>query len=244
MVAYTTSEDQGDEMFGFGKKNATTTTETAPAGPVTEPPVDQAPSADLGLAKGRISLEKRQVISLTKTAKITVTISWPNSTDYDVYALVQYVDGHVETVSQFGTKTDQRFTASTADGAVVHLGDQRRGTGTTTLADEVVEITMHPAIARIVPIVYSAQSNGTGSFRRYQVGMTIDNGAGDVVEIAARDADANDNVYTCVPGVITNGDQVRIEKLESYSKPRSEKRPVIDPDGTVRMDAGAVNAYK
>lgn len=231
-------------MFGFGKKNATTTTESAPAAPVTEPPADQAPAADLGLAKGRISLEKRQVISLTKTAKITVTISWPNSTDYDVYALVQYVDGHVETVSQFGTKTDQRFAASTTDGAVVHLGDQRRGTGTTTLADEVVEITLNPTIARIVPIVYSAQSNGTGSFRRYQVGMTIDNGAGDVVEIAARDADANDNVYTCVPGVITNGDQVRIEKLEAYSKPRSEKRPVIDADGTVRMDAGAVNAYK
>lgn len=240
-------------MFGFGKKNATTT-ETAPgsaagaapaAAPAPAAATPAAPASDLGLAKGRISLEKRQVISLTKTPTITVTISWPNSTDYDVYALVQYRDGHVETVSQFGTKDDRHFTASTADGAVVHRGDERRGArGKTTLADEVVSITLNPEILRIVPVVYSAQSNGTGSFRRYQVGMTIDNGAGDVVEIAARDADKNDKVYTCVPGVITNGDQVRIEKLESYSAPGSEKRPTITTDGAVVMDSGAVNAYK
>lgn len=227
-------------MFGLGKKH-TTTTEPAAAQPVA---TSAPPTSDLGLAKGRISLEKRQVVSLTKTPTITVTISWPNATDYDVYALVQYQDGHVETVSQFGTRDQRAFTARTADGAVVHRGDERRGTGRATLADEVIDITLHPGIARIVPVVYSAQSNGTGSFRRYQVGMAVDNGAGDVVEIAARDADSNDKVYSCVPAVITNGDQVRIEKLEAYSKPRSEKRPVIDADGTVRMDAGQVNAYK
>lgn len=243
----TVTTHQGDHMLGFGKKNKDQTDQAAPAAaPAPAAPAAPAgPVTDLGVAKGRISLEKRQTVSLTKTQTITATISWPNSTDYDVYALVQYRDGHVETVAQFGTKEDRSSSPRTADGAVVHLGDQRRGKrGKTTMADEVVTITLNPEIARIVPVVYSAQSNGTGSFRRYQVGMTIDNGAGDVVEIAARDADSNDTVYTCVPGVITNGDHVQVEKTELYSQPGSERRPVIGADGTVTMDAGAVNAYK
>jgi stress response protein SCP2 len=246
---HTTYATTGDDMFGIGKKNkqddtAESAARQSPA--PAEPAAPAAPVADLGLAKGRISLEKRQTVSLTKTQKTTVTISWPNRTDYDVYALVRYRDGHVETVSQFGTKDDRAFSPRTADGAVVHLGDQRRGArgATTTTADEVIEISLTPEIDRIVPVVYSAQSNGTGSFRRYQVGMTIDNGVGDVVEIAARDADSNDKVYSCVPGVITNGEQVQVEKVELYSAPKSERRPVVNPDGSVTMDAGPVNAYK
>ena len=234
-------------MFGIGKKDKQDDAAgTAAPAPAPAPaPVAAGPVTDLGVVSGRISLEKRQTVSLRKTQKTTVTISWPNSTDYDVYALVRYRDGHVETVSQFGTKTDRAFTPRTADGAVVHMGDQRRGArGATTMADEVVEITLTPEIDRIVPVVYSAQSNGTGSFRRYRVGMTIDNGAGDVVEIAARDADSNDKVYSCVPGVITNGEQVHVEKVELYSAPKSERRPVVNADGTVTMDAGPVNAYK
>lgn len=222
-------------MFGIGKKSTTVTAAT-PTTTVT----------DLGTAHGRISLEKRQVISLTKTPKITVAISWPDTTDYDVYALVQYADGHTETVSQFGTKDNQNFTAVTSDGAVKHLGDVKRGggAGKKGLADETIEIALNANIVRIVPVAYSAQSNGTGSFRRYKVTMTIDNGAGDIVEINAKDADNNDSVYSCVPGIITNGDQVRIEKLEAYSAPRSERRPTITSAGEVRMDAGPTNIYK
>ncbi|MGW8431494.1 hypothetical protein ACWGJ9_10425 [Curtobacterium citreum] len=221
-------------MFGFGKKS----TET--------PAATSAAVTDLGTAHGRISLEKRQVISLTKTPKITVTISWPDTTDYDVYALVQYKDGHVETVAQFGTKDDRKFTAVTKDGAVKHLGDVVRGggTGKKGIADEIIEIALNPNIVRVVPVAYSAQSNGTGSFRRYKVTMTIDNGAGDIVVIDAKDADKNDRVYSCVPGVITNGDQVRIEKLEAYSAPGSERRPTLTTTGDVRMDTGATNLYK
>ena len=226
-------------MFGFGKNSSSSTAPEATVAPA-------ASVNDLGIAHGRISLEKRQVISLTKTPKITVTISWPDKTDYDVYALVQYQDGHVETVAQFGTKDNHRYTAVTTDGAVKHLGDVKRGggAGKKGLADEIIEITLNPNIVRIVPVAYSAQSNGTGSFKKYKVGMSIDNGAGDIVEIDARDASSNDKVYSCVPGVITNGDTVRIEKLEQYSAPASERRPSIDRNGTVLMDAGATNLYK
>jgi stress response protein SCP2 len=219
---------RGDPMPLFGKKK---TVEPTPATTV-----------NVGTAKGRISLKKDQAISLVKTPLITATISWPDKTDYDVYALVLYSDGRVETVSQFGTKDDKKFTTRTGDGAVVHLGDVKRGSG--ALANESIQIRLNSEILAVVPVVYSAQSNGTGSFRRYQVTMAVDNGAGDAVVIDATDASNNDSVYTCVPGIIVNGDTVTVKRLEQYSKPSSERRPTVDRNLAVHMDTGPVNAYK
>ncbi|WIB65390.1 TerD family protein [Curtobacterium sp. MCBD17_040] len=213
-------------MFGIGKKTT------------------EATASDLGVAQGRISLQKNQIISLTKTPKITVTVTWPDRTDYDVFALVLYTDGHVETVAQFGTERNPRdYRPSTTDGAVTHLGDIKRGTGR-DIANESIDIALNPNIAAIVPVVYSAKSNGTGSFRRYQVGMSIDNGQGDIVTIDAHDASDNDHIYSCVPGIIRNTSAVQIQKLELYSKPNSELRPTIDRHGNVHMDTGPENARK
>ena len=55
------------------------------------------------------------------------TCTWPRATDYDIFALVRYRDGHDETVSTFGTeevRTD--FQLVTKDGAVRHSGDVGR----------------------------------------------------------------------------------------------------------------------
>ena len=110
---------------------------------------------------------------------------------------------------------------------------------------ETIEINLTPQIAAVVPVVYSAQSNGSGSFRRYRVGMAIDNGGGDTVTIDATNASDDDAVYTCVPGIIINDpDGVRIQFLELYSAQGSENRPAIGEDLIVRMDAGPVNAFK
>ncbi|PJI95105.1 TerD family protein [Luteimicrobium subarcticum] len=193
---------------------------------------------------GVINLSKGQGIRLTKTPLVTATISWPPATDYDVYALVLYRDGRQVTVSAFGTKDAPRdFSLATEDGAVTHLGDVQRGGG--AVATETVEIRLGPDVAAVVPVAYSAQSNGTGSFRKYRVSMRIDNGAGEAVVVDAPNASKSSTVYTCVPGIVLNGpDGVRVEALELYSAPGSERRPVIGPDGQVVMDAGPVNAYK
>jgi stress response protein SCP2 len=195
------------------------------------------PSPGINLAKG-------QGITLRKTPLVTATISWPPTTDYDVFALVRYRDGSVQTVSTFGTKADPRgFSLATTDGTVRHLGDVKRGRG--KLATEVVEVRLVPDVLAVVPVAYSAQSNGTGSFHQYQVSMSIDNGAGDSVVVHASNASRDASVYSCVPGIILNQpDGLRIEALELYSAPGSEHRPEIGPDLTVRMDAGPLNAYK
>ena len=114
---------------------------------------------------------------------------------------------------------------------VKHLGDATGdGSGTTR---ETIEIRLVPEIIAVVPVAYSALANGTGSFHRYKVSLRIDNHSGTTVELPAEDANVDDNVYTCVPGIIRNTpDGVAIERLELYSRRDSEARPrlKLDPE--------------
>jgi tellurite resistance protein TerA len=78
--------------------------------------------------------------------------------------------------------------------------------------------------------------------------MLIDNQQGTAVTITADNANKDDRIYTCVPGMILNTpDGIIIQPLELYSKPSSESRPkLIKEDGQIKvvMDAGPVNDYK
>jgi len=184
---------------------------------------------------------------LTKTATITATARWSSSTDYDLYALVVHRDGLVVHVANFGaggTPAQSRHRG-------VSLGDDAgRAAGSTGEAEETVTIAFTDDIAAVIPVAYSAQSNGTGSFRRYKVSLAVDNGAGERVTVDASNANDNDRIYTCVPAIIHNGadGSVWVEHLEAYSRPGSEDRPavVLHPNGAVevRMDAGPRNDYK
>lgn len=213
---------------------------TLPSGEIslrTPAPEKPAPLGVINLAKG-------SVIELAKQAVVTATVSWPPATDYDVYAIVAYRDGRQLVVSTFGTREQPHdFTTATPDGAVRHLGDVQRSSNAS--ATETLEIRPNPDIVAIVPVVYSAQSNGTGSFHRYKVSMRIDDGAGSTVVIDATTAERNDRIYTCVPGIVrVTAGGLSIENLELYSKPASEHRPVINSALQVDMDLGPVNAYK
>jgi tellurite resistance protein TerA len=104
-------------------------------------------------------------------------------------------------------------------------------------------------ILAVVPVVYSAQSNGTGSFYRYKVSISIDNHNGTSVTIFANHANNNDTIYTCVPGILHNTpDGVIISPLELYSRPNSEYRPKLRMGSSnmveVMMDKGPLNDYK
>lgn len=188
-------------------------------------------------------------VSLAKSSMIRARCSWSSDTDYDLYALVLYTNGDVQTVATFGAKgvTAQMVTP---DGAVKHLGDVGRGVQGT--AEEVIEISLNDSIRAVVPVAYSAQSNGTGSFRRYAVSLEVDNGQGGKVVIDASHANGGETVYTCVPGMIENtASGVLVHALEQYSVPRSEDRPIVKTGGALRkdsvrvvMDAGPRNNFK
>ena len=193
-----------------------------------------------------INLKKGDApVKLAKRSGETVTLktAWSSKTDYDLYALVLYTDGRVEHVATFGAG-DIKPKAATDDGAVRHGGDVGGGSGD---AEETVSVTLTDQIRAIVAVAYSAQSNGTGSFRKYKVGMEVQ-AAGQTVRIDASNADRNDTRYTCVPGWVENTpDGVLVHAFETYSAPGSENRPAVrlhNDQVQITMDAGPRNDYK
>ena len=197
--------------------------------------------------KGNINLDKGQKpVIIAKTPEITATVSWKTGTDYDIYALVYTKNGKQIDVAMFGamgTPPLSRF----GNGAVEHMGDVGRNSG--SVKKEVIKIRLTNDILAVVPVVYSAQSNGTGSFYRYKVSMSIDNHSGTSVTISSKNANNNDRIYTCVPGILHNTqDGVIISPIELYSKPNSEYRPKLKLGSSnmveVLMDQGPKNDYK
>jgi tellurite resistance protein TerA len=197
--------------------------------------------------KGKVSLEKGQrPVMIEKTPEITATVSWKTGTDYDIYALVYTKNGKQIDVAMFGAKGTPPL-RSFGNGAVEHMGDVRRNSGPTKT--EVIKLRLNNDILAVVPVVYSAQSNGTGSFYRYKVSMSIDNHNGTSVTISAKNANNNDRIYTCVPGILHNTPEgVMISPLELYSSPDSENRPKLWMGSSnmveVIMDNGPKNDYK
>ncbi|OLS39221.1 TerD family protein [Bacillus sp. MRMR6] len=197
--------------------------------------------------KGKISLDKGQKpVIIEKTPEITATVSWKTGTDYDIYALVYTKNGKQIDVAMFGAKGTPPLRRY-GNGAVEHMGDV--GRNSSSVKTEIIKLRLTDDILAVVPVVYSAQSNGTGSFYRYQVSISIDNHSGTSVTISAKNANNNDRIYTCVPGMLHNThDGVIISPLELYSKPNSEHRPILKMGASnmveVIMDKGPLNDYK
>ncbi|MFP7237867.1 TerD family protein [Bacillus altitudinis] len=209
----------------------------------------QKVAAPISLEKvqGKISLDKgHKPIIIEKTPEITATVSWESGTDYDIYALVYTKSGKQIDVAMFGAKGVPAL-KSYGNGAVEHMGDV--GRDRESMKTEVIKLRLNDDILAVVPVVYSAQSNGTGSFYRYRVSMSIDNHQGTSVTIHAKHANDNDRIYSCVPGILQNtNDGVIIRPLELYSKPNSERRPKLkmkySNEIDVLLDKGPINDYK
>lgn len=209
-------------------------------------PQPKSSSVNLQKVSGKVHLDKHsKPVVMQKTPEILASISWCTGTDYDVYALVYTQNGGQIDVATFGADGVPAL-KNFEHGTVEHMGDVGRGGGETKT--EIIKIRLNDKIIAVVPVAYSAQSNGTGSFHRYKVSMLIDNQQGTAVTITADNANRDDTIYTCVPSMILNTpDGVVIQPLELYSEPGSENRPkLVKEDDCIKvmMDAGPVNNYK
>ncbi len=219
----------------------------------------ESPKVNLQKVTGKINLSKGQKpVIIDKTSEITAYVTWDSKTDYDIYALVLTKDGRQTDVAMFGAdgvKPLQSFD----NGAVEHMGDVGRSArgffsfrskkSKEDSKTEIIKIRPNDNVMAVVPVVYSAQSNGTGSFYRYRASMTIDNNEGTTVSISSQNANDDDLIFTCVPGIILNTPEgIVIDAVEMYSEPGSERRPKLlrGHDGKIKvlMDAGPRNDYK
>ncbi|MGF1686766.1 TerD family protein [Photobacterium japonica] len=231
----------------------------SPVAPSVSPPshvTSATPSPTINLEKvsGKVDLSKgRRAVLIEKTPEITASISWNSGTDYDVYALVFLTNGTQVDVAMFGAQGVMPL-KDFGNGAVCHSGDVKQAKGgffqsKPSTSKEEIRIRLNDDIQAVVPVAYSAQSNGSGSFHRYKVSMMIDNHQGTEIVIPADNANRDDSIFTCVPGMIINTPEgVIIKALEYYSRSGSENRPklVRNAQGEVDviMDAGPVNDYK
>ncbi|MGW6331336.1 TerD family protein [Nocardia rhamnosiphila] len=218
-------------------------------GPAPYPPSTTTPAPGVNFSKGAVTLTKgAPPVLLEKAPLVRLRVAWASGTDYEAYALVVLSDGsivHVATFPAAGIPANPRY-----GDLVRHLGDRgrgdiQRGGGHT---EEIIEVRLAPEIVAVIPVAYSAINNGTGSFHKYRVTLSIENGA-DSVSIPADQAKKSSWIFTCVPGIVYNRPEgVLIERLELYSRRFSEHRPaaVLQPDGRVevRMDKGPVNQFK
>lgn len=234
-------------LFSHKKPSENVLLAKQPAAPV-------ATQSNGEVASGVVNLSKGDVVCLTKqpAGVFTLITAWGEK-DYDLYALVEYIDGHVETVSCFGTtRHPNRWTTRTKDNAVVHVTGDKTAYGD-DLPQEVISVTLNPQIKTVVPVVYSAKNSGTGSFHDYKVSTHVIEGPHDVVlksgsatrvEVLAQDASRDPYVYTFVPAVIHNGVHgATVENVGLYSQRSSELRPTVS-DGRVHMDSGPENSSK
>lgn len=185
-----------------------------------------------------INLTKGASVTFKKVPTINVKVSWPAKTDYDLGAEILYKDGSTESIACFSCQGGNMQTVSKY-GTVRHAGDQGRGEG---MSSEELIIQWDDNIKAIAPWAYSAQSNGTGSFRKYGVSMTVTAGE-ETAHINADEASKVASIYTCVPGtIIFDDDAVSIVRREIYSDRGSERRPHWSY-GQLDMN-GPVNSYK
>jgi tellurite resistance protein TerA len=214
-----------------------------------EKPVEsQKSTINFEKVTGNVDLKKGdKPVIIAKSQCIIASVSWASGTDYDVYALAMTRSGEVIHIATFPAKGIPPL-MNYNNGTVKHLGDINQHDGSTSRTEK-LEIRLNDDIIAVLPVVYSAQSNGTGSFKRFKVSMSIDNQSGTKVTISADNANNNDRIYTCVPGLILNTpDGVAIKPLELYSRPDSENRPDLikgyDNSIDILMDKGPRNAYK
>lgn len=216
-------------------------------------PVMQAPvtptSPSPAVGGGGLSLVKSGALSLVKDGDVTIANTpivarclWPSTTDYDVYVLVQLKNGTSLIASTFGSDAQRTPTPSILGGKVKHLGDVKRGNG--SMAEESIEIVFTDDMLSVVPVVYSAQSNGGGSFKHHKVTCEVTDGKGTTVTIEAKKANDDNNVYSVAVAEITkNAHGLNIKAIEKYSSPHKENRPAF-VNGVLDMDAGSKNLYK
>lgn len=186
-------------------------------------------------------------VNMTKTPMITIEVSWDSGTDYDAGAVLLMNDGTVVHLANFPARG---VTSHTSYAGVSVSADAGVSAGQAGQASETITITnLDPAVVALLPWAYSAQGNGTGSFARYKVKVTVDNHAGEQVVIDAANANDDDHVYTCAPVLIRHeGGKLTLDAIEEYSGRSEENRPLLKRGFggkiKVKMNDGPRNEFK
>ncbi len=200
---------------------------------IVNPALSEQPSTTIPITLDKLTLTKKEIVSIAKPSKVTAKLRWDNDKkDLDLYCLY---------VTKNGTN-DKVYYRKLGDAAtppyITLDGDSRRA-GTET-------ITIHSTadLKYVLFCAYSALSNGFGSFKAMKARAEVDNHAGQT--IVAPLLEKNKFSYWVAIAHIdfTDSQQMKISHVESYSKSFTERSPKLNDDGTFQMDAGPIEFKK
>ncbi|SQD95807.1 Stress protein [Parafrankia sp. Ea1.12] len=161
--------------------------------------------------------------------EITAELTWRRKDkDLDLYALYIDSDGREGVCyyrDQGSLKRPPHICLTT--------GDRHRGR-------EAIVIARPSAFRHILICAYSAVENGIGSFRGFRAVVEVDDHAGSVIQTPLYHRNSFSYWVAIARIDLTAEEEAVIEHVETYSRPRSERRPVLRGDGTFVMDAGRV----
>ncbi|MEU5399792.1 TerD family protein [Streptomyces sp. NPDC005963] len=105
---------------------------------------------------------------------------------------------------------------------------------------EVIRIVRPDEQGYVLLCAYSALSNGSGSFRSFGAHVVIDDGRGSAVTVPLYE-ETETSYWVAIALVdFTAPEGVAVRHVETYGSEGSERRPVLQLDGAITMDAGRV----
>jgi uncharacterized protein involved in tellurium resistance len=170
-----------------------------------------------------------QQAAVARTGRpVTVTLHWLRKTkDLDLYAL--YVDRN----GRPGACYYRNLGSLEQPPFICHTSGDRRGR-------ETIAIARPDALRYVLVCAYSAVENGIGAFKGFHARAEVDNGAGQRIEVPLGYPNAYSYWVAIALIDLTDRDLVAVRHVETYSRPTSEARPVLYPDGRFVMDRGSV----
>jgi hypothetical protein len=164
----------------------------------------------------------------TGSSKLTASLEWTKvRKDLDLYAL--YIDARGKPGVCYYRRQGSR---KKAPHVCLVSGDSRGA--------EVIEIGRPDKLRYVLLCAYSAFENGVGSFRSFSASAEVDDNAGSVVTVPLY----HDNMFSYWVAIalvdLSRPGRAVVSQVETYSRPKSERRPVLYRDGTFAMDRGPV----
>ncbi|WP_203289231.1 TerD domain-containing protein [Metabacillus sp. cB07] len=176
----------------------------------------------------KINLEKKQTVSIKKSARVTTVLKWDSKKDLDLYCFYVLKNGESRKVyyKELGKANQAPFITLDGDSKIA---------GSETIIIHKPEELRYALFA-----AYSAISNGFGSFKSMKARAVVDNHQGQVVTAPL----FHKNWFAYWVAIahldFTDPSSMSVSHVETYSKSGSERSPMLYPDGTFKMDEGPI----
>lgn len=176
-----------------------------------------------------VTLEKNRSVSIQKSPKVVVTLEWANKKkDLDLYCFYVLQTGEVG-------KVYYRHVGSSSVAPYITLEGDAKISGV-----EKIVIHQPSKLKYVLFASYKPLSSGAYGFRKIETKVVVNNQVDQQVTAVL---DEN-NLYAYWAAIahldFTKATEIVVSQVERYSRPGSEKSPVLNEDGTFKMDKGAI----